>query len=156
MRSPFDKHKRFITESGSRDEYVYQVKYEKGVKMLVRSGKVNRYDEIQSHRESCDINVILKRYMNGDSSVLSRNNPLYIDTTVMPESYAEWFDVIQRASDYFYSLPADVRSQFNNSVEQFVVNISTSGFDNYPSVVGDSVDKVPVESGDKEAVKDES
>lgn len=111
----------------------YRIHYDKnGVRMLVKDGKINTFDEIQSHRDSVDINVILKRYMNGDFTVLNRNDPQYLDTTAFPESFAEWFERGEAAKRYFYSLDPDVRAIYNNSFEQFLSAEVPAEFDVKP------------------------
>lgn len=116
-------HEHIYAPSGERVEDTYKVHYDKnGVRSLVKDGKKNTYDEIQSHAESVDIEVILKRFAHGDLSALGTSNPLYIDTTEMPDNYAEWFDMVQKSTDYFNSLAPDIRAQFNNSVEQFLAS----------------------------------
>lgn len=150
MRSPFAKHDRFFSETGSREEPVYQVEFDKkGVKSLKITGKRNVYDEIQAQRESCDLQIILKRYLNGDESVLNQRVPLYIDNTQLPSNMAEWFNLVESTKSYFYSLPSDVRAQFNNSVEQFLVGASDAGF-NVSNVDSSNVDKVESEVKDNE------
>lgn len=117
-----EKHERVFCCNGEQVEDNYKVHYdENGVRMLVKDGKKNTFDEIQSHRESCDLDIIIKKYMMGDFSVLNRQDPLYLDTTEFPKSYAEAFEKNEAAKRYFYSLDPEVREQFNNSVEQFLV-----------------------------------
>lgn len=117
-----ESHERIYCSSGLKVEPEYHVHYDKdGKRILKIDGQKNTFDDIQSHRESCDIEIILKRYMAGDFSVLNRNDPQYIDTTEFPKSYAEAFEKNQAAKEYFYSLDPEIRAQFNNSVEQFLV-----------------------------------
>lgn len=117
-------HKRVYMEPGEQVENDYKEHYDKnGVRHLRPDGKRNTYDEIQSHAESVDINVILKRYKNGDFTVLDKNNPQYIDCTVFPETYAEWFEMGTKAQRYFNELDPEVRAQFNNSFEQFLSQV---------------------------------
>lgn len=114
-------HERFYINPGEAVEDNYAVHYDKnGVRHLRKDGKINTFDEIQSHRESCDVEVILKRYAHGDFSVLDRGDPQYLDTTQFPSSFAEWFEQGEKAKRYFLSLAPEVRAQFNNSFEQFL------------------------------------
>lgn len=142
-----DKHQRFYCNPGEKVESTYEVHYDKnGVRELRDMGKhKNTFDEIQSYRESCDIEVILKKYYNGDYNALNRNEACYIDCTQFPESYAEWFERGEAAKRYFYSLDPDVRAQYNNSFEQFLT-----------AEVPATFDVKPKETIEKEVEKDES
>lgn len=87
---------------------------------LVEAGEVNIYDEIQSHAESCDINVLMKRYQNGDAAALSKVQGTYFDATGMPKTYAEMLNTIIAAESQFNSLPLDERSKFDFSFEKWL------------------------------------
>lgn len=114
-------HEHYYMNPGEQVEDDYKEHFDKnGVRILKKDGKRNTYDEIQSYAESCDINVIMKRYINGDFTVFDKNNPQYIDCTVFPETYAEWFELGQKAQRYFNELDPEIRSKFNNSFEQFL------------------------------------
>lgn len=114
-------HERHYMPSGEAVEDDYKEHFDAdGVRSLVIDGQRNTFDEIQSHRDSVDINLLIKRYMNGDFTALDRANPMFIDISDMPKTFAEWLESQARAKDYFYSLDPDVRAQFNNSYEQFL------------------------------------
>lgn len=114
-------HERKYMPAGEAVEADYKEHFdENGVRSLVVDGQRNTYDEIQSHRDSVDINLIIKRYMNGDFTALDRANPVFMDISSMPSTFAEWLEAQARAKEYFYSLDPDVRAQFNNSYEQFL------------------------------------
>lgn len=87
---------------------------------LVEAGEVNIYDEIQSHAESCDINVLMKRYQNGDAAALSKVQGTYFDSTGMPKTYAEMLNTIIAAESQFNSLPLEERSKFDFSFEKWL------------------------------------
>lgn len=131
-----DKVEHFYCDSGEFVENKYEVHYNKdGERELRNVGKKkNTFDEIQSFRESCDIDVILKKYYNGDFTVLNRNEAQYIDVTQFPESYAEWFEQGEKAKRYFYSLDPEIRAQFNNSFEQFLTKEVPAEFEVKPKL----------------------
>ena len=63
FRTQYDRGVRFHCEPGQREHVSYGGHYdEKGRVVLEEIGRVNLYDEIQSHAESCDIHVLMDRY----------------------------------------------------------------------------------------------
>lgn len=120
------KHVRRHCNAGCREKITYQPVYDKrGVWHLEESGKTNLYYEIQSHADSCDINIIMARYRNGETDVLSRIQGVYGDVTNVPTDYAEILNQQLKAEALFKSLSADVREKYNNSVEQFMASFSS-------------------------------
>ncbi|ALS03501.1 VP3 [Gokushovirus WZ-2015a] len=92
----------------------------KGNYELVEAGEVNIYDEIQSHAESCDINVLMKKYQNGDPTALSKVQGTYFDATGMPKTYAEMLNTLIDAENQFNALPLDERAKFDHSFEKWL------------------------------------
>lgn len=115
---------RVRSNVGSRFHDVYTPVYDhNGVLDLEVSGQDDIYDMIQSHAESCDINVLLARYAAGDTTVLSQRQGLYIDATGLPHTYAEMLNAVVAAESTFNSLPVDVRAQFGHSFERFLAEL---------------------------------
>lgn len=102
---------------GTAIEYAYEIK--EGIKKLVPIGKKDVQSEIDSYAESCDINVLVARFMAGDESALNQVQGFYADMKSMPKTYAEWFERYQECENMFNKLPVDVREKFNNSVTEF-------------------------------------
>jgi len=122
----FDSPVRFRTATGSREAVTYEPVYDrKGVWHLAETGKENRYLDIQSYAASCDINVIMARYRNGETDVLQQIQGTYGDFSNVPTNYADLMNAKLQAEHLFMSLSADVREKYNNSVEQFMAEIGT-------------------------------
>jgi hypothetical protein len=69
----FDARDRIISNAGSRIKQLYEARVDnQGHIDLVESGTEDLYDYIQSFKESCDINTIVKRFAAGDTDVLAR------------------------------------------------------------------------------------
>ena len=120
------QHVRRHCNAGSREKITYEPVYDKrGVWHLEESGKTNLYHEIQSHADSCDINIIMARYRNGETDVLSRIQGVYGDVTNVPTDYAEILNQQLKAEALFKSLAPEIREKYNNSVEQFMSSFST-------------------------------
>lgn len=119
FRTKYDR-KRMFTPVGSPEMVRYTPKYDDaGVLVLEESGKVNIYNEIQSHAESVDLNTIIRRYESGDVTALCKIQGAFADITDAPVTYAEMLNMIRAAEEIFDQLPRDVREAYNNSFEQF-------------------------------------
>lgn len=129
FRSHYDaqyNHERIHSEIGSHYKTEFQPVYDRtGVWHLEECGKTDIYAEIQSYADSCDINVIMARYRNGETDVLQQIQGTYGDVSNIPTNYADLMNAKLQAERLFMSLSADVREKYNNSVEQFMSEIGT-------------------------------
>lgn len=127
-----------------------------GVKELVETGKINIVDMIQSHRESCDLQTILKRFENGDLSALNQKTPMYGDFTYAPKTMAEYYQSIIDAEQKFYSLPVEKREMFNNSPSEFFAAIGSPGFAEKMGYVNSNSESSSDQSSDVDGNSNES
>lgn len=122
FKTQFMSHERVRKVPGSVEHTLYSSRIaDDGSVELVESGKENIYEAIQSHKDSCDIHVLLARYHNGDVTALSRVQGTYGDFTSMPQSYAELLNMVIKGENLFNSLPVEVRAKFDHSLEKFIV-----------------------------------
>ena len=122
-------HKRFISNPGSPFKFIYSPKVNKdGSIDLVVKEKTSLYDYIQSFKDSCDINVLIRRYQQGDTAALMRAQTMYGDFTEMPKTYAEFLQVAIDGENYFDTLPPEVRQKFDNNFAKFVAAIGSPEF----------------------------
>ena len=118
----YDKREGFTTEAGNAIMETYTSKWsDDGSLTLEVTGQISLYDEIQSHKDSVDIHVLLKRYADGDISALDRVKGVYADITEMPQNYAEMFNKINEGKALFDSLSVEMKEKFNNSFEEFLI-----------------------------------
>ena len=121
FKTQYDPRDRVETCPGSPEHITYAGHYdEKGRVVLEESGRENIYDFIQSHAESCDIHVLMKRYQNGDVSALSQAQGFYGDVLDFPKTYAEALNHFNEMERKFMSLPVDIREKFGNSFSEFL------------------------------------
>lgn len=121
FRTMYDDFERIPSNPGSPEEPVYApVLDEFGVVSLEVVGTTDIRSTIDSFRESCDLNVILARYANGDVSALSQRQGTYFDATEMPKSYAEMLQTVITAETEFNKLPLVVRERFDNSFHKWL------------------------------------
>lgn len=127
FKTQFDLRERVTANSGSPVRVLYSPKFdEKGVMSLVESGKENLYEFIQSHKESCDIHVILERFARGDVSALERVQGTYGDFSNMPRTYADMLNLVRSAEDAFSNLPVDERAKYGHSFERWLTEFGPS------------------------------
>lgn len=144
-------HHSVTSVVGDPEVIEYTAYYDdRGVLQLKENGKKNLYQEIQSHKLSCDIHYILKRFANGEIDVLSKVQGAYGDFTNMPRSFADVMNMTIEAQNHFDSLPVEVKQKFDNN---FVQYMQSFGSDDWAKKVGIVSEFVPSES---EVKSDES
>lgn len=127
-----EKRRRFAANPGSGVVKEYTAKYRQdGVLELVETGEHDLYADIQSHKDSCDLQLIINRYFNGDPAALSRVQGVYMDVSEMPENIHEAMQLMETARKDFDTLPVDIKAKFGNDPNQFLATLGTEQwFDN--------------------------
>lgn len=117
------------SQLGTRVKVLYAPEFDDDGRMhLVESGREDLYGYIQSHRDSVDINVLLKRYQNGDVTALNRAQAFFMDTTEMPHTYAELLNRVQQGRSFFDSLPVETRARFGHDFNRFLASMDSPDF----------------------------
>lgn len=126
FRTVFDRT-RIISNSGSPFINDYKISVDDDGKTFLKlSGKINVYDQIQASRESCDINMILDRYLNvGDPTLLNRKATFYGDVTEIPNNFADILRLGIEADNIFNSLTTEQKAKFDNDKNVFFASIGT-------------------------------
>lgn len=125
----FDKRTFKGSASGCPFKVTYSGHYDDcGRVVLEEVGRVNLYEEIQSHANSVDIHTLLKRFNNGDVSALASAQGVFADVTEMPKTYAEVLNKMISLENGFMSLPSEIRAKFGNSFHQFLAESDTAAF----------------------------
>lgn len=129
---------RVGTAAGSATKPGFKMKLDaNGRRYLAEDGKIDTYQQIQSHKDSCDIEYIMTRFANGDTSVLSKTQGLYGDFTNVPTSINELQQRVMDAEKLFYQLPVETREKFEHNPSMFYSMIGSESFN---EIMG--VDKV--------------
>lgn len=84
-------------------------------------------DESRTHqnfREECDINTIIDRFGIGEVPITPQQWVTDVDIAEAPSNYQDVMNQLNAARDQFMSLPAKVRSTFDNDPGQFVSFVS--------------------------------
>lgn len=117
------------TEPGSAyKDILAPIVKENGEIDLIVKGKTCIYDEIQSYKDSCDVNKLIERYRRGDTSALQARAVQFIDATQFPETYAEMLNTVIQAENFFSELPVDIKKQFDNNYYKFIASIGSDDF----------------------------
>lgn len=116
FRTMYDDFDRVPSNPGNAEEIEYAPSIgEDGLLSLEAVGTIDLRSQIDSYRDSCDLNVIISRFNNGDVDVLSRAQGSYFDAVGLPHTYAEMLNTINTAETEFFKLPLSVRELFDNS-----------------------------------------
>lgn len=133
------KVKEVFSDCGNPIGLTYNYKFVDGKRMLVSDGEVNRQEFIDSFAESQDINVMISKFLQGDTSVLNPSLGTYGDFTDAPQTYAEIFDRVEQCKRVFDQMPVEIKAKFDNSYESFWSKFG----DDYFNKVFDDFNNVP-------------
>lgn len=143
FKTQFRKPERFLSNPGSPVKILYGPEFDdKGRMNLVEKGRENLYDFIQSFKESVDIHVLLKRFSNGETDVLSQIQGFYGDFSEFPRTYADLLNTVNEGEAFFNGLPVEVRSKFGHSFPVFMSALSDGSLSDILSEYLGSNDKV--------------
>lgn len=109
------------------EEWELQVN-EKGIKEPVKVGEINVHEEINSHRDSVDLNLLIARYNAGDTEALNKRVASYFDATEMPKTLAEAYRIAENGKNVFEKLTPEIKEKFNNDYGQFLNSFGSSAF----------------------------
>lgn len=142
FRTQFDSRPRIRQLAGCGERILYKSELApNGEIVLTPSGKEDLYASIQSHKDSCDIHILLARYNNGDAEALMRVQGSYGDFTQMPKTYAELLNSVIAGRVYFESLPVETRAKFDHNFEKFMM--SMDNMENFMDLLGVKRDLEP-------------
>lgn len=94
-----------------------------GRRVLNRDREVDIYNLIQSHREECEIENIIRRAVEGDYNALNAINGTYADITNCPSSIAEAQQYIINAKEEFEKLPKEIKAKFEFNPEMYIAEM---------------------------------
>lgn len=118
------------TEAGDRIQPKYQKAVDdKGRPVLVEVGSVDLQEHIQSFAQEVDINRIVSRAVNGDTSVLQRVQGVFADISGMPTNVHELQTFYKAAEEAFNKLDSNLTngltfSEFMQNYENLALLIA--------------------------------
>lgn len=129
FRTQFDDHRNYYSVLGETEKILYDGRYNSdGVLEIVPVGKDNLRDMIQSHKDSCDIHILMRRYQNGELVGLDKVKGVYGDFTKAPKTYAEMLNTIELGKDLFLSLSVEERAKYGHDFGRFISSYGTDIF----------------------------
>lgn len=125
FKTQYSKHDRRHAPSGDRMRVTYELVIDPdGNRHLEESGVEDQYERIQSFKDGCTIEFIVRRALNGDSNALSRAQGVYCDATLLPNDLIAADEAVRRAEAIYKALPASKRSEYG-SFRDFISNFGT-------------------------------
>ena len=113
-------------ESGDKIMKQYTEKIDKdGKKHLIEAGSTNVYEKIQASKEQSLIENIIRKY-SVDVNIPTNITEEILDLSNMPDNFIDAYNLIQEAKEKFEKEPEQIRSEFNNSFEEYMVG-ATNG-----------------------------
>ena len=97
FRTQYSDRVRFTAAPGDPVKKTFTSKWrEDGMIELVETGSINIYDEIQSHKDSVDINVLLSKYAKtGHLEILNRAKTQFMDVAGLPNSIVGFYNLVE-------------------------------------------------------------
>lgn len=121
FQTQYRKPERHLANAGQRKHKLYGPVFDDNGRLhLEEKGEESIYDYIQSFKDSVDIHVIMKRFANGETDVLSKVQGFYGDFTGLPTNYSQLLNTVQDGERLFESLPVETRAQFGHSFNEFM------------------------------------
>lgn len=115
FKTQYDIRERYYTSIGNPTVETFTGRYDKnGDLQLVKTGTENLYDKIQAEAAACDMDNILRRFANGDISVLSQSQGVYADVAAAPMHFTDALNMVRSVEDAFSQLPAEDREKYDN------------------------------------------
>lgn len=129
LRTKDSERIRFFAPCGERIEMRHRAVIKKdGKRILLKDREKHTFDIIQSHLEECLIENIIKRALEGDTSVLEMMKGTYTDITGAPNSLAEAQQMIIDLKQKFEELPKEIRQKFDYNVEQYIAEFGSDSW----------------------------
>lgn len=114
--------REIYTPSGEKTKQHYKAVLDKeGEYVLVEDGIEDWDGMIQSYKESCLIENILKRYAAGDQSALNAVQGFYGDVSECPTSMQQVLQMVLDGQALFENLPSEKREAFDNDFNKWFV-----------------------------------
>lgn len=120
------EHSHVYCPAGDEVEMRHRPKMlENGERVLIRDKEYRIKDLIQSHKEECEIDNIIKRAIEGDYNALNQMAGSYTDITGAPKSLAEAQQMVIDIKYRFDELPRDIKAKFDYNAEKYVAEFGT-------------------------------
>lgn len=131
--SAFSSKTKASTCPGASEYVEAVVRFSPDGNMFLEHGKVrDRQSEINSYKEACDVNILIRRYENGDQLALLRDNTgAFADLSTMPKNIHEAERLSKNVNALYSSMGDDIKAKYRD-VNEFLGAFSTkSNFEEF-------------------------
>ncbi len=126
IRFPYGVKERRPCPSGSRIGYrKVKTTNDCGECCLMVVEEFDLQDQINSFKDFCLIENIVRRYMGGDTSALNMSPGVFMDTIGLPHDMIEAQHHLARARDLYARMPADLKDGIAGGFDGFVRSLGT-------------------------------
>lgn len=120
----YDSRPRFYTSIGNPIVENFTGRYDQnGDLQLVCTGIENLYEKIQAEAAACDMDNILRRFANGDITVLSQSQGVYADVADVPMHFTDALNMVRSVEDAFNQMSAEEREKYDNDWVKYGASI---------------------------------
>ena len=141
--APAEREVRPLSCPGDRIKDDRMLQMVDGRMELVTIGRKNLYAEIQSHKDSVDVHMILDQYaQTGDINLIQRVQAQYMDIADAPQTLAEAYEMVHNVKSAFDNMPLDVRKEYDHDASRFIADFGTDHFNSVMSKAFDKADAV--------------
>lgn len=99
--------------NGTRVRVEHALRYdERGNKYLAEVGTFDQYSYIQSFAAACDVNEIVRRAT--PEQMAAFRGGVYADTTVLPKTLADSYELLYNAESFFANLAPEVKQMYGD------------------------------------------
>lgn len=119
-RRPF-----YANNVGDRFSKVKKAVTEDGVRKLVVTGERDDYAVIQSYKDDCLIENIMRKFDAGDDTALHRVAAMYGDVTGFAMSTIEAHNLMERARNLYDNLNPSLTAEFGGTLQNFLQSLGT-------------------------------
>lgn len=117
----YTKKEKFEAKRIKSNEVVYlaELSDEDGKQKATKGKKVDWNAYIQSSKDSCDLDNIVARYLQGDATVVNVGNPISGDVASLPHNVNEIQDLATKVKKNYDGLSDEIKNIFGGSFEEF-------------------------------------
>lgn len=120
------ERKRQPVASGERLRQRFIALYDEGHNRRFEPEKMeDQYARIQSYKDDCLIDNIIRRYANGDITALQKVGGMYADVSGMNMDLRTVHDLMNKAQGVFDGLTQEEKTLYNNDFKSFLDSFGT-------------------------------
>lgn len=147
----FNKPQKKPSPAGNHIQIEHRLHVDKdGKTKLIWDKKVNIYDKIQEGREQTEIDFIMRKATEGDTTILNMVKGQYMDVTDMPSTLAQAQQIHINLKNQFFELPWDIRKEYNDDADQYIADIGTKHWCDITGITADQEHQAAIAKAEAE------